>query len=175
MHHGKAEPFRTAMAAEPHTIAYREDNNLPRKIKMEPEPGDFTPIVGAETDITPLGRSTEKPAHELTADEDVDVADWDRVAAMDEFKQLLASKRKFIVPTTIFFIVYYFALPVLVGYAPGLMERKVFGVINVAYLFALSQFFMAWIIAALYVRAAGKWDEMARNILAKLGVLRKGE
>jgi len=148
---------------------------MPRKIKMEPEPGDLTPIVGAETDITPLGRSAQKPAHELTADEDIDVADWDRVAAMDEFKKLLASKRKFIVPVTIFFIVYYFALPVLVGYAPALMERKVLGVVNLAYLFALSQFFMAWIIAALYVRAASKWDEMARNILAKLGVLRKGE
>ncbi len=46
-----------------------------------------------------------------------------------------------------FFIVYYFALPLLVGYAPQLMATKVFGVVNVAYLFALSQFFMAWLIA----------------------------
>src|SRR4051812_4692208 len=113
-------------------------------IKMEPEPGDFTPIVGAETDVSPLGLS-QKPAHELTADEDIDVADWDRVASMEEFKILLASKRKFIIPATIFFVVYYFALPVLVGYAPGLMDRKVFGPVNLAYLFALSQFFMAWI------------------------------
>ena len=142
---------------------------------MEPEPGDLTPIVGAETDVTPLGRGAGKPAHELTADEDIDVADWDRVAAMDEFKNLLSSKRKFIVPVTIFFVVYYFALPVLVGYAPGLMASKVLGVVNLAYLFALSQFFMAWMIAALYVRAASKWDEMARKILAHLGSLRKGE
>ena len=54
----------------------------------------------------------------------------------------------------IFFIVYYFALPVLVGYARPLMEKRVLGPVNLAYLFALSQFFMAWIIAALYVRAA---------------------
>ena len=66
------------------------------------------------------------------------------------------------------FIVYYFALPVLVGYAPGLMDRKVLGVVNLAYLFALSQFFMGWIIAALYVRAAMKWDAMARAIIARL-------
>jgi uncharacterized membrane protein (DUF485 family) len=142
---------------------------------MEPGPEDLTPIVGAETDVTPLGRAAEKPAHELTADEDIDVADWDHVAAMDEFKQLLASKRRFIVPVTIFFVVYYFALPVLVGYAPGLMARKVLGVVNLAYLFALSQFFMAWIIAAFYVRAASKWDEMARKILARRGTLRKGD
>jgi uncharacterized membrane protein (DUF485 family) len=135
---------------------------------MEPEPGDLTPIVGAATDVSPLGRGAQKPAHELTADEDIDVADWDLVAKTEEFKTLLASKRKFIVPATIFFIVYYFALPVLVGYAPALMDRKVFGVINIAYLFALSQFFMAWIIAALYVRVAGKWDDMAHSIIDRL-------
>jgi uncharacterized membrane protein (DUF485 family) len=148
---------------------------MPRGIKMEPEPGDLTPEVGAATDVSPLGRSGQKPAHELTADEDVDVADWDRVAAMEEFKRLLASKRRFIVPATIFFIIYYFALPVLVGYAPGLMDRKVFGVLNLAYLFALSQFFMAWIIAALYVRVADKWDGMAHAIIARLTRERGGK
>ncbi|HZS09371.1 MAG TPA: DUF485 domain-containing protein [Blastocatellia bacterium] len=136
--------------------------------KSEFEAGDLTPVVGAETDVAPLGRDRQKPAHELTADEDVDVADWERVAATDEFKRLVAEKRKFIVPATVFFITYYFALPVLVGYAPQLMDRKVFGVINLAYLFALSQFFMAWVIAALYVRAAGRFDEMARRIISRV-------
>ena len=141
---------------------------MPKKFEMEPEPGDLTPVVGAATDVSPLGRVLPKPAHELTADEDVDVADWDRVAAMPEFRELLASKRKFIIPATVFFIAYYFALPVLVGYAPGLMDQKVLGVVNLAYLFALSQFFMAWTIAALYVRAAMKWDAMVRAIIEKL-------
>ncbi|MFL6209470.1 MAG: DUF485 domain-containing protein [Pyrinomonadaceae bacterium] len=148
---------------------------MPRGIQLEPEPGDLTPAVGAETDVSPLGRRTAKPAHELTADEDVDVADWGRVAATAEFKKLLVSKRRFIIPATIFFVVYYFALPVLVGYAPRLMSRQVFGVINLAYLFALSQFFMAWIIAALYVRAAGRWDELADKIIARLRELRGGK
>ncbi|NOT61472.1 MAG: DUF485 domain-containing protein [Acidobacteria bacterium] len=40
---------------------------------------------------------------------------------MAEFKELVAAKRKFIIPATVFFIVYYFALPLLVGYAPALM------------------------------------------------------
>ncbi|MFN7999536.1 MAG: DUF485 domain-containing protein [Acidobacteriota bacterium] len=128
---------------------------------------DLTPMTGAATDVAPLGRQ-QKPAHELTADEDIDVADWDRVAAMAEFKQLVLAKRKFILPATIFFVVYYFALPALVGYAPGLMSKRVFGVVNVAYLFALSQFFMAWLIAALYVRAANRFDGMAQRIISKL-------
>ena len=107
----------------------------------------------------------QKPAPEPTDDEHVAVADWDRLAALAEFKALLAAKRRFIVPATVFFIVYYFALPVLVGYAPRLMAAKVFGVVNVAYLFALSQFFVAWIIALLYVRAASRFDTMARAIV----------
>jgi len=87
-----------------------------------------------------------------------------RVAASDDFKELVELKRTFIIPATIFFIVYYFALPVLVGYAPAFMATPVWGPVNLAYCFALSQFFMAWIVAALYVRAAGEFDEMGHRI-----------
>jgi uncharacterized membrane protein (DUF485 family) len=128
---------------------------------------DPTPLSGAATDVAPLGRSTPKPAHELTADEDRDVVDWQRLAATSEFKALLKAKARFVVPATIFFIVYYFSLPLLVGYAPALMARKVFGVVNVAYLFALSQFLMAWLIAWGYVRAAARFDRMARDVIEK--------
>ena len=56
----------------------------------------------------------------------------------------------------------------LVGYAPALMAKKVLGVINVAYVFALSQFFMAWIIAALYLRAAARFDKMEHRVIEKV-------
>ncbi len=104
--------------------------------------------------------SEHKPNADLTPD-------WERLAATAEFKSLLRAKARFVVPATVFFIGYYFALPLLVGYAPELMARKVFGVVNIAYLFALSQFFMAWILAWLYVRAAGRFDKMARDVIDK--------
>jgi uncharacterized membrane protein (DUF485 family) len=47
------------------------------------------------------------------------------------------------------------------------MAQKVFGVVNVAYLFALSQFFMAWIVAWAYVRVASRFDKMARDVIDK--------
>jgi len=128
---------------------------------------DLTPHTGAATDVAPLGRSAAKPPHEQTAEEDRDVADWAKLAATAEFKALLKAKAKFVVPATVFFIVYYFSLPLLVGYAPQLMARKVFGVVNVAYLFALSQFFMAWILAWAYLRAAARFDRMASDVLKK--------
>jgi uncharacterized membrane protein (DUF485 family) len=132
-----------------------------------PVADDLTPEVGAATDVAPLGRSDAKPAHELTAAEDSDPVDWSRVTQMPEFRAMVRAKLRFIIPAVIFFVVYYFALPVLVGYAPGLMSKKIFGVINIAYLFALSQFFMAWIIAVLYLRAAARFDKMEHTVVEK--------
>ncbi len=81
----------------------------------------------------------------------------------------MATKKLFIVPAFVFFVVYYFALPVLVGYAPNFMATKVWGVVNIAYLFALSQFFVAWIIAALYVKAANDFDRLSKDIIEDSG------
>jgi uncharacterized membrane protein (DUF485 family) len=92
---------------------------------------------------------------------------WDGIANSREFQDLMATKKTFIVPAFIFFVVYYFALPVLVGYAPQFMSTKVIGQVNLAYLFALSQFFVAWIIAGLYVKAANNFDRLAKDILEK--------
>ena len=95
-------------------------------------------------------------------------AEWQAIEADDEFQKLIAIKKRFIIPATIFFIVYYFALPVLVGYWPQLMEANVIGNINLAYLFALSQFVMAWILSYLYVREAGVFDRMAARIVRRV-------
>jgi uncharacterized membrane protein (DUF485 family) len=94
--------------------------------------------------------------------------DWDVVANNDEFKDLMAAKARFIVPASVFFVAYYFALPILVGYAPRFMSTPVWGPVNIAYLFALSQFFVAWFIAWLYMRAADRFDAMARRVLDHL-------
>jgi uncharacterized membrane protein (DUF485 family) len=130
-------------------------------------PDDPTPIVAAPTDVAPLSHATPKPAHERTADEEADVIDWERLAGSERFRNLLKAKRRFVIPAMIFFVVYYFALPALIGYAKPFMEKRVLGPVNLAYLFALSQFFMAWIIAALYVRAAARFDRMAREVLSE--------
>jgi uncharacterized membrane protein (DUF485 family) len=97
-----------------------------------------------------------------------ELTDWERIDRMPEFRQLIAAKRRFIVPAFVFFCAYYFALPLLVGWAPELMRTRVLGPVNIAYLFALSQFFMAWIVALLYVRAANGFDRIVKGILEKL-------
>ena len=109
-----------------------------------------------------------QPTKPQSPDNQAPPTDWDRVASNQEFKDLMAAKVRFVVPATIFFIVFYFSLPVLVGWFPDLMKTQVIGVVNIAYLFALSQFFVAWFIAYLYVRAAARFDQQGRDVLAHL-------
>ena len=88
---------------------------------------------------------------------------------MPEFRALLAAKARFIVPATFFFLIYYFLLPILVGWYPQAMKKPLVGPLNGAYLFALSQFAMTWIVAILYTRVAAKYDRAAADILTKAG------
>jgi uncharacterized membrane protein (DUF485 family) len=91
--------------------------------------------------------------------------DWAAIERTPEFRALVRAKRAFIVPASLFFVAYYFALPALVGYWPDLMSTRVAGRINLAYLFALSQFVMAWCLMAAYVRRARAFDRMADDIV----------
>ena len=94
--------------------------------------------------------------------------DWAAVESLPEFRALVRAKRAFIGPASLFFVLYYFALPVLVGYWPGVMNTRVVGRINVAYLYALSQFVMVWTVMALYVRRARRYDAMAEALLRRI-------
>lgn len=94
--------------------------------------------------------------------------EWAAIEADPDFQALVAAKRRFVIPATIFFVVYYFALLVLNGYAPKLMDTAVLGPINLALIFAMSQFLMAWIVAYLYIRRANVFDAMVTKIIGKL-------
>ena len=97
-----------------------------------------------------------------------DTPDWAAIERTPEFRALVRAKRAFIIPATLFFVAYYFALPALVGYWPDVMSTRVAGRINLAYLFALSQFVMAWVIMAIYVQRAQCYDRMVESLLAQV-------
>jgi uncharacterized membrane protein (DUF485 family) len=94
--------------------------------------------------------------------------DWAAVERMPEFRALVQAKRAFLVPACVFFVIYYFALPALVGYWPELMSTRVIGRLNLAYLFALSQFVMAWALMGAYVRRARRFDQMAGELVQRV-------
>ena len=93
---------------------------------------------------------------------------WAGLEQTPEFKDLVRARWRFVVPATIFFLVYYFLLPLGNGLATDFMRTKVIGEVNIAYLFALSQFFMAWILAWIYIRRANTvFDPLAEKIRAR--------
>jgi len=111
----------------------------------------------------------ETPRHEQTT------SDWSRIAASEEFKDLIALKKTFIVPAFLVFFSYYLSLALLVGCAPKLASLRVIGTVNVAYIFALSQFAVGWIIAGLYLLASSKFDRLTKDILARIDTDRGGK
>ena len=86
-----------------------------------------------------------------------------------EMVELENRHRRFVWPITVFFLAYYLALPILAGTAPDLMGTKVFGEFTFGYLFALSEFLMAFVVAWVYARwAARRMDPLATDLREKL-------
>ncbi len=86
-----------------------------------------------------------------------------------EMVELERRHRRFVWPATIFFLVYYLALNVLAGTSPDLMGKKLLGQFTFGYLFALSQFLMAFVVAWVYSRwAASRIDPLAADLREKL-------
>ncbi len=85
--------------------------------------------------------------------------EWVRVARTQAFKELVRKKRAFIIPATIFFLVFYFGLPFLAAFTT-VLNVKVVGSLTLAYVYAFAQFAMTWILMHLYVSRANRWDEL---------------
>jgi uncharacterized membrane protein (DUF485 family) len=103
----------------------------------------------------------------LPADEAVTATE--AVAKDPEMVELEHRHTRFVWPATVFFLIYYMALNILAGTSPGLMGRKLFGEFTFGYLFALSQFVMAFVVAWVYSRwAASRMDPLAADLREKL-------
>lgn len=77
--------------------------------------------------------------------------DYSKAAASPEFQRLLSRKRAFIVPMTIFFLLFYFLLPVMTSYFTFLNQPAV-GAITWAWVFAIAQFVMTWTLCIVYTK-----------------------
>ena len=94
--------------------------------------------------------------------------DYSKAAASPEFQLLLKRKRAFIVPMTIFFLLFYFLLPVMTSYFTFLNQPAV-GSITWAWVFAIAQFVMTWTLCIVYTRKAGQFDQIASDFKKKIG------
>ncbi|MBW8079060.1 MAG: DUF485 domain-containing protein [Gallionella sp.] len=91
---------------------------------------------------------------------------WTAIDADPRFQALHRKKTLFLWGLMIFSTVYYFLLPIGAAYFQDLFKVKVWGVVNVGILFALSEFIVAWTIAFVYSKKANaEFDSMAQEII----------
>jgi uncharacterized membrane protein (DUF485 family) len=117
------------------------------------------------SDARDVGRSSETgrmPAEEA-------VTATEAVGKDPDMVELERRHSRFVWPITAFFLVYYFLLNFLAGVVPDVMGNKLFGQFTFGYLFALSQFVMAFVVAWVYTRwARNRIDPLASELREKL-------
>jgi uncharacterized membrane protein (DUF485 family) len=90
--------------------------------------------------------------------------DWKAVEQSPEFRELIAARRRFVLPATIFFLSWYLGFILLAGYAPDFMARSVYQGLTVGYCLALTQFVMVFALGFAYARRAGRvFDPLAER------------
>ena len=94
--------------------------------------------------------------------------DWEAIEASPEFQELIAKKRRYVLPRVIFFLGWYLLFVLLAGYAEDFMSESVYEGLTVGYVLALTQFVMVWYLAWSYVRKADRdFDPLEEAVIAK--------
>lgn len=92
--------------------------------------------------------------------------DWKAIERSPEFRELIAARRRFVLPATIFFLSWYLGFILLAGYAPGFMARSVYQGLTVGYCLALTQFVMVGTLGYLYLRRSERvYDPLAEKVV----------
>ncbi|GBF11542.1 DUF485 domain-containing protein [Tepidibacillus infernus] len=100
-----------------------------------------------------------------------DQIDYTAISKSETFKELMNKKKKFIVPLSIFFFIFYFTLPIMTAYSK-VLNTPALGAITWAWVFAFAQFVMTWTLVTIYARKATQFDDNVNRILDK--VLKRG-
>jgi uncharacterized membrane protein (DUF485 family) len=93
------------------------------------------------------------------------VYNWAAIDNDPRFQTLHSKKVAFLTGLMVFSLIYYFLLPIGAAYFTDIYKIKVYGVVNVGILFALSQFVVAWGIAFYYTAKAKEFDVMAAELV----------
>jgi uncharacterized membrane protein (DUF485 family) len=90
--------------------------------------------------------------------------DYTAIVQSTKFQQLLKAKKSFIIPLSIFFFAFYFALPIMTSYSK-VLNTPAFGPVSWAWVFAFAQFIMTWTLCILYTKKAVSFDQMVEEIV----------
>jgi uncharacterized membrane protein (DUF485 family) len=94
--------------------------------------------------------------------------DWTAIERSPEFRELVARRRRFVVPATAFFLTSYLGFILLCGYAPKFMGKSLYEAFTVGWGIALAQFVMVWALVALYNRTATRvFDPLRERVVER--------
>src|ERR671933_284758 len=82
--------------------------------------------------------------------------EWERIERLPEFRELVARRRRFVMPATAFFLVWYFGFIILAGYAEDFMGASIYEGFTVGYGLALTQFVMVAVLGLWYLRYSAR-------------------
>jgi uncharacterized membrane protein (DUF485 family) len=80
--------------------------------------------------------------------------DWQAIERSPEFQELVRKRRSFLIPATIVFVVGAIGYLLLAAFDHGLMGKQVLGGIPFAWLAALTQVLLTWVLTWAYLRRA---------------------
>ncbi|WP_316570079.1 DUF485 domain-containing protein [Neobacillus sp. YIM B06451] len=89
--------------------------------------------------------------------------DYSKIVQSSSFQQLLREKRQFLLPASLFFLAFYFTLPVLTSYST-ILNNPAIGPISWAWVFAFAQFIMTWALCIIYTKRAAGFDRLVEEI-----------
>ncbi|QNP67564.1 DUF485 domain-containing protein [Streptomyces genisteinicus] len=117
------------------------------------DPWDDAPATGRWD--TAGGRAAVPPAVPDEQDAALRAADiYLQVQRSSAFQEVRRRYRRFVVPATLAFLLWYLAYVVAATTAPGLMARPVAGAVNVAMVAGLAQFLTTFVLTWAYARHA---------------------
>lgn len=90
------------------------------------------------------------------------------VVESDKFKALIASKKRFIIPMALFFLIFYFSLPIITSYSK-VLNTSAIGAISWAWVYAFAQFVMTWALCIIYSKKSTEFDRMVLEIKKEMG------
>lgn len=94
--------------------------------------------------------------------------DWEAIEASPDFRELVARRKRFVVPATVFFLGWYLGFVLLAGYAEDFMGRSVYQGFTVGYGLAMTQFVMVWVLSVAYLRYSERHlDPLRARIVAR--------
>jgi uncharacterized membrane protein (DUF485 family) len=89
---------------------------------------------------------------------------WEALARHPRFRELVASRRRFVARVTAFYCLYLVAFLALLGYAKDFMSEEVAG-LSLALWGGLSICALTVILAIAYARRAPEWERLGQRVI----------